>query len=87
MRGVYSIRDLKTTFGPLICDLNDEAARRGFFMAIEYGQNELSKAPQDFELVRLGKFDEDTGELSPCFLEIIATGYEYILGKEKIDNA
>lgn len=87
MRGVYSIRDLKTTYGPLICDLNDEAAKRGFFMAIEYGQNELSKAPQDFELVHLADFDEDTGELLPCLLEIVATGYEYILGKEKKVNA
>lgn len=76
MMNIYSIRDLKTNYGTPVCDLNDESAKRGFMMALEYGYNELSKVPQDFELVKIGTFDEDTGELVPCMMEIIITGFE-----------
>ncbi len=76
MKNIYAIRDLKTNYGNPVCDINDEAAKRGFMMAVEYGQNELSKMPQDFELVKIGAFDEDTGEIIPCMMEIIITGFE-----------
>ena len=76
MRNIYAIRDLKTNYGNPVCDINDESAKRGFMMAVEYGQNELSKMPQDFELVKIGTFDEDTGEIVPCMMEIIITGFE-----------
>lgn len=89
MKSIYAIRDLKTNYGNPVCDINDEAAKRGFMMAVEYGQNELSKMPQDFELVKIGIFDEDTGEIVPCAMEIIITGFECLqlinLRKENIN--
>lgn len=89
MRNIYAIRDLKTNYGNPVCDINDDAAKRGFLMAVEYGQNELSKMPQDFELVKLGTFDEDTGEIVPCAMEIVITGFECLqlinLRKENVN--
>lgn len=90
MKNIYAIRDLKTNYGNPVCDMNDEAAKRGFMMAVEYGQNELSKMPQDFELVKIGTFDEDTGEIVPCAMEIIITGFEclqIINSRKEILNA
>lgn len=89
MKNIYAIRDLKTNYGNPVCDMNDESAKRGFMMAVEYGQNELSKMPQDFELVKIGTFDEDTGEIVPCVMEIIITGFEclHLIGREENINA
>lgn len=89
MKNIYAIRDLKTNYGNPVCDINDEAAKRGFMMAVEYGQNELSKMPQDFELVKIGTFNEDTGEIVPCVMEIIITGFECLrlLNREENLNA
>lgn len=65
--GVYAFRDNKTAFGQIWCDSSDEAAKRGFSMMINNGDGIMGFAPSDFDLFKIGEFDSDNGQLTPCW--------------------
>lgn len=60
---VYAVRDLKTTFLSPFVEVNDEAAKRGFFYSISNQPDIIGFAPKDFSLYRIGSFDTMKGTL------------------------
>lgn len=61
---IYCIRDLKVGFMQLVCDDNDETAKRGFAMAMTAPNDIRGFFPQDFQLYKVGLFDTQTGLIS-----------------------
>lgn len=65
--GIYSIRDFKTGFLPPTVDQNDGSAARNFEHAVLQSEQTLFFShPEDYALYRIGDFDTDTGEVTPC---------------------
>lgn len=81
--GVYSVRDIKTSFSSPVLYENSEFARRGFLNAIyrdieEYRRIGVSQA--DLFLYCIGEFDTEIGLLTPCNPpEYIASGSDLII--------
>lgn len=74
---VYSIRDNKTAFMQPMLDINDKAAIRNFKLAVANSPTGASMAvyPEDFDLYRIGTFDNETGVVSPTTVpELIYSG-------------
>lgn len=63
--GVYSIRDVKTTFMTPVVDVNDSAAVRNFFHTVQTAEGVLFSHAQDFTFYKIGEFDVDSGALTP----------------------
>lgn len=75
--GLYSILDHKTGFLPVNADQNDQSARRNFEHAIQQ-PGILNTHAEDFELYKVGEFDNETGILTPLPVkELICEGYVY----------
>lgn len=65
MKRIYTIRDtVAETVGPLVVFAVDAAAVRLFTDNLADMQTQLSKHPDDFELVCCGTIDDD-GQLTP----------------------
>lgn len=62
---VYSIRDKATAFMPVSVDLNDQSAIRNFSMAVNAGSGPLGFSPADFDLYKVGEFNDQSGEIKP----------------------
>lgn len=62
--GIYAIQDLKSTFMNPTVDFNDATAKRNFEHAIMAGNNVFFTHPQDFRLMKLGEFENETGCIS-----------------------
>lgn len=63
---VYSIRDRLEGFGrPFVCS-SDAYAKRDFAAAVnaDRGNSPLAFCPADYDLYRLGKFDNDSGMIT-----------------------
>lgn len=60
---VFCIRDRKGSFWSPRIEQNEGSARRSFAMLVNDSSpsNPVSFAPHDFELYRIGDFDNDTG--------------------------
>lgn len=70
---IYTVRDTKAAaFAPPFFLHRDEVALRTFSDALADPQHPMSAHPGDYQLFRLGTFDDETGELtgeqSPVFL-------------------
>lgn len=81
--GVYSIRDIKTSFGAPILSENPEFARRSFLNAI-YSDIEhyrrIGVSQSELFLYRIGEFDTELGLITPCMpAEYIASGSDLII--------
>lgn len=63
---IYSIRDKETGFMSPMVDMNDGAAARNFAKAVNSGEGLLGYAPKDFDLYRIGSFNNETAELVPA---------------------
>jgi len=62
----YSIKDAKAnTFGTPYFALNDQVAVRSFKQAANDENTTINKNPEDFNLYRVGKFDDQSGEFTP----------------------
>lgn len=81
---VYSVRDLINGYGQPFTSSNDAAATRDFKLALSRKDSLLYVSCEDFDLMRIGEFDDETGMLEPCAPTIIAKGY--VLAKE-FENA
>lgn len=72
---VYSVRDLINGYGQPFTASNDAAATRDFKLAISRKDSILFVSCEDFDLMRIGEFDDELGVLCPCAPTIIAKGY------------
>lgn len=65
MINVYSVLDKQTDkYSNPFYAHNDTLAMRMYQKVQENPESDLAKYPQDYKLVRLGSFDERTGELT-----------------------
>lgn len=85
--GLYSIRDTKTGFMTPVMEVNDEAAVRNFFHAVQNSDGILYSFSQDFTLFKVGSFDSESGAVLP-FTPIIhvAEGYEAVRAMQKEES-
>lgn len=60
---LYQVYDVKaeTHFGPIIAVRHEKAALRIYYDALTDKQSNISKHPEDYNLVYLGQQDEETG--------------------------
>lgn len=63
--GIYAIRDAFTGFLTPTFDLNDQAAKRNFAYAISKKDTLLYSNAQDYDLYKIGVFDQDSGVITP----------------------
>lgn len=72
---VFTVRDsIADVFGQPFFGLSIGGAVRGFADAINGGDPHLSKHPNDFELYRLGLYDDADASFSDLKLERIGVG-------------
>lgn len=66
MKLVYTIRDLKAEMCPtLFLDDRDATAVRAVREVVNGGKSNLSSYPEDYQLIRIGEYDVDTGVITP----------------------
>lgn len=76
MRNVYCVKDTKGGFVSPICYPNDEIARRAFTTVFFNKSDEMMiNFPADYELWKVGEFNDRTGEITPE-QTLIITGIE-----------
>ena len=64
VKQVYSIQDVKVSmYYPPMLLKNDAEARRMLTDVVADSQTPVSKYPEDFRLMRLGEFDDNSGLL------------------------
>lgn len=60
---IYSLKDVKVGFGSLFSFVNDDVAKNGVVNSfLSSTSNPIQQTPQDYELHRIGTFDDSTGE-------------------------
>lgn len=75
IKSIYCIRDAKVGFLTPIVDENDASALRNFSYGVNKADNVMGFAPGDFQLYKIGSFDDETGKIvSSELLELIADG-------------
>lgn len=72
--GVYVIRDVRTGFLTPTTDMNDVAAMRNFEHAMMQSGSLINSHPEDYALCRIGRFNNETGELIPEPIEVLKVG-------------
>lgn len=88
---LYSVRDIKAGFGNPYCMQNDEMAIRDIKLAVNSEKpNIIKQFSEDFQLVRLGTFDTETGNITSK-VEIIINCRELrtrekIVEENKVEN-
>lgn len=74
---LYSVRDIKLQkYGIPFVAPNDEIAKRMLHSTISAGGTTMSEFPEDFQLYKLGNYDDDTGEFE-TENEFLANATEY----------
>lgn len=76
MTGVFCIRDLKAgavVSGLMLCR-HDAVAVRAFVDVLGNPETIVSKHPEDFDLVLVGTFDEESCELVGSPVTVVLTG-------------
>lgn len=71
---VYSIRDNLTGFLTPTFDVNDASAVRNFQHAMRNPQSLLNSHAQDYDLYRIGVFDQDTGSIESIVPVMVCAG-------------
>lgn len=83
---VYSIRDKFSGFGWPTVDTNDATAKRNFSFAVNNpAPNNMTFAPGDYDLYKIGFFDNDTGVFEKTeggIPEFIVNGASLVVQKE-----
>lgn len=86
MFSVYAVFDSKAEeFGSLILARNDAVAVRMFTAAVLDGspENNFRKYPEDYEFVRVGEFDEESGQLVGCDPVPVVSALQVVNGMVK----
>lgn len=61
IKNVYSVRDCKSGFGPLMLQDNDAVAMRAFSVTVRQADSMMHWCAPDYALFCVGSFDDDTG--------------------------
>lgn len=88
--GLYSIRDVKSTFMQVLTDHNDSTAMRGFKQACTVPDSIMAMHPTDFALYRVGSFNADTGEITSQTPELLCDAAQFVrkeVTKDEVCNA
>jgi len=71
-KNVYAVYDVKAkAYSNPFYSPREELAVRDFKQAVNDGMSTISKFPEDFHLVELGKFDDETGAFETATPSII----------------
>lgn len=62
--------------------ISDGVAIRAFQDEINNKESELSKHPDDYELYKIGEYNEETGEINPNLPQLIASGRALVYREE-----
>lgn len=87
MLNLYSVRDVKANrFSGVIAFPNDEMAHRAFKSAVNTKNGGLlSEFPEDAQIHRLGKFDDEKGVLYPD-QEFLWNGTDFVLSEKEVPH-
>ena len=75
---IYAIKDTKVAYNLPFYQHNQAEAQRNFAAAVRDTNGIMSKNPADFELWKLGTYDDETGLIyggQPCY---ICSGMEVV---------
>lgn len=61
---IYSVKDVKSGFGPLMAFDNDPVATRAFAASVNDPSSLMCFMAKDFALYCLGSYDDDIGNLN-----------------------
>lgn len=75
---IFSMRDVKVGFMTPTIDANVPSAIRNFEHAVSASGSVMNTHPKDFQLYRVGEFDSETGEITPCMVEHIADAVDVV---------
>lgn len=68
---IYAVRDQYTGYGqPFSCQ-SDAVAMRDFSIAVGNVDSLMHASPKDFDLLRLGDFDPETGIITPEVVPVL----------------
>lgn len=79
---IYSYRDKVTGFGLLMLDVNEQSAVRGFTFAVNGKYDLMTFKPSDFDLYRVGTFDNNTGVISAESIPVMICNGESVVSNE-----
>lgn len=71
---IYSIRDVHVGFMAPRIDSNDMTARRWFAFEINNRDGVMNFSPKDFDLYKIGEFEQETGQIFSCLPELVVSG-------------
>lgn len=85
MKRIYTTYDrvAQACVGPMFTEHRDESAIRIFSDAIQNDGNFVNQHPNDYEIRRIGTFNETTGEITPEHPETIVTGAQVLAKLEQ----
>jgi len=77
---IYSLLDVKLKeYGPLVLANNDASVRRALCDGIPGSGGTVAKYPEDFNLMLLGHFDVETGQIVPEVVPLLVDNVGVIL--------
>lgn len=85
--GLYSIYDTKTgIYHPPMCCINDASAIREH-AKIFCGNNDFAKYASDYQLVKVGMYNDQTGTITPCERQMITTAADIVAAYKKAETS
>lgn len=79
---VYCMRDQITGYQTPTFELNDAAAIRNFSYAIKQPNTLLFASAKDFDLMKIGEFDTETGIIDPITPTLLIQGNSVVKGEK-----
>lgn len=75
----YSMKDTKSgTFGIPFFKINDNLAQRDFITLMKQADGVMKQFPADFELWKVGTFDDQVGVMNGGYPEYMMNGVEAV---------
>ena len=72
------------TFGAVYTSKNEATAIRDFSIACQNPESNLNRFPEDYQLCKLGTFDEEQGKIMPCKVpEVLTSAQAFIQPKNE----
>lgn len=85
---LYGVRDMKAagyTFPP-IAEATHGAAIRFFRDLVDDKSGPIGKHPEDYQLMYLGEFDQESGVLTPVDVMVLSQGSDFVAKAPKLVN-
>lgn len=83
---VYSMRDQLTGFTQPTFEISDAVAIRNFSFAIQKPDTLIYASAKDFDLMKIGEFDSETGVLTPLSPTLVCQGISILKGKNELQK-